>query len=109
MLPLLLLLLLLLLSLLLLLLRHGRGWLACSLGDNNIGPEGASAIAEALKANSTLMWLEYVHGVLRVIVVGDLRLVWCCGAARALAQYVWCVVVCVVRGEEGEDGRMWWW
>ena len=32
---------------------------ACSLFDNDLGPQGGAALAESLKGNSTLRWLEY--------------------------------------------------
>ena len=66
--------------------------MGCSLKRNNIGDEGASAIAEALKTNSALEELKYVFWVWWLLVVGDVWLVWFCGAARALAP------VCVVCG-----------
>ena len=76
---------------LLLLLRHGRGWLARSFFDNEIGPQGKNSKTNSLKTNSTLEKLMYVHWLWWVIMVGDLRLVWWCGAARGLVQCVWCV------------------
>ncbi len=35
---------------------------SCSLGVNEVGADGASALAEALKANTTLTTLGYVSG-----------------------------------------------
>ena len=77
-----------LLSFVLVVLRPGRVWVGCSLKGNNIGDEGASAIAEALKTNSALEELKYVHGVCVwcVAVVLDVGLVWCCGGGRGWAQ-----------------------